>query len=309
MVNRESRADRGGRPRNKGRGHRAQRDTKPALPREKNPPQEAPPAPPAPRGSLIAKRLARSAPHPWTALTVSQRTVQVSPPPCGMPAMLIPARSSCTPHPAFRPPRGKAVSHRRPSSPRAGSPAYWAPRLGVPPSGQEFHTGHSLTITGPNMSRITAQGDTPPPYVHPAKAGTLRELTNPSHSHHPTPLCRRGRTPSASRNFAHARESHTLALSISHKRFQCRRYIATGFTLALPWAPEDHLYDDMYPSRLPGGFKTLTQGRPGETLPYWHRTPGVRGTTILPLPRGTRNAKKLPTGRHIHALGGTHAPP
>ena len=158
MVNWESRADRGGRPPNKGRGQRGQRDTKPAPPRVKTPP----PAPPAPRGSPIAKRLARSAPHPWTALTVPQRTIQVSPPPCGLPTMLASGRLPCTSHLSVRPPRGKAVSHRRPFLPRAGSPAYWAHRLVVPPSGQEFRTGHSLTITGPNISTITASGNTLP---------------------------------------------------------------------------------------------------------------------------------------------------
>ena len=42
-----------------------------------------------------------------------------------------------SPH-SFRPHQGKAVSHRRMSLSRAGSPTYWAPRLATPQSGREF---------------------------------------------------------------------------------------------------------------------------------------------------------------------------
>jgi len=122
-------------PPNKGRGQRGQRDTKPAPSKEKNPSQEISPAPQAPRGSPIAKRLARCAPHPWTALTVPHRTMQISPPPLCMSTMLASACMPCTSYLSLRPPQGKNVSHRRPSVPRAGSPAYGAPRLVVLPSG------------------------------------------------------------------------------------------------------------------------------------------------------------------------------
>jgi len=159
MVNWESRADRGGRPPNKGRGHKGKMDTKPDPPRGKTPPRETPTVPPAPRGFPIAKRLARSAPHPWTALTVPQRTIQVSPPQIGLPTMLAPAPLSCTSYFSFRPPQGKAVSHRRLPLPRAGSPSYWAPRLDVPPSGPEFRMGDSLSIAGPNLFAITDSRD------------------------------------------------------------------------------------------------------------------------------------------------------
>jgi len=58
-----------------GRGQRGQKDNKHAPPREKTPPQYPLLAPTAPRGSPIAKRLAKNAPRPWSALTLPQRVV------------------------------------------------------------------------------------------------------------------------------------------------------------------------------------------------------------------------------------------
>ncbi len=142
LVKWESKSNRGGHPPNKGHGQRGQGDTKTASPREKTSPHDPPPAPTAPRGSPIAERLAKHALQPWTALTVPQRTVQISPsPPCLL------ALHGHTAHamqrgmlpPSFRPHQGKVVSHRRLSLPRAGSTSYWAPRLAAPLSGREFY--------------------------------------------------------------------------------------------------------------------------------------------------------------------------
>ena len=73
--------------------------------------------------------------------------------------MLASFRLPCTSHLSFRPPQDNAVSHMRPSLPRAGSPSYWAPRLAMPPSGPEFCTGNSMSIARPIMFTITAFGD------------------------------------------------------------------------------------------------------------------------------------------------------
>ena len=64
MVNWESKADRGNRPPYKRRGQRGQKDTRPAPLMDKTPPHDPPPAPTAPRGSPIAKRLAKNALQP-----------------------------------------------------------------------------------------------------------------------------------------------------------------------------------------------------------------------------------------------------
>jgi hypothetical protein len=80
MVIWESRADRGRRPPNRGRGQRFAASSKPAPSRENTPTKEAGPAPaPAPRGSPIARKLARHL-TPWTTLTIPQMAVKVSPP-------------------------------------------------------------------------------------------------------------------------------------------------------------------------------------------------------------------------------------
>jgi len=198
-------------------------------PKENTPPRETPPAPQAPWGSLIAKRLSRSAPHPWTAITVPHQTIQVSPPPLCMPIMLASGRMPCTSHLSLRPPPGKAVSHRRPSLHRAGSQAYWAPRLVVPPSEPEFHTGNSpLTASPILLSNITC-GDNSP-HVHSVKVCAHREIASPSHSHRHAPMYKRGRSPLASRTFAPAWVGHTLARSSSHQRFQCKQCTAMAYT-------------------------------------------------------------------------------
>jgi hypothetical protein len=74
-------------------------------------------------------------------------------------------RIPCKSHLYRRPPQGKAVSHRRPSLPRAGSPTYWAPRLDVPSSRPKFRTKNPLSIARPNLSVITTFGNNLPLYV------------------------------------------------------------------------------------------------------------------------------------------------
>jgi len=77
--------------------------------------------------------------------------------------MLASARLPCTTHFLFRPLQVKAVSHRRPSLPRAGSPVYRAPRLDVPPAGSKFHTGIPMSIEGPTFFRDNCFRGQPPP--------------------------------------------------------------------------------------------------------------------------------------------------
>jgi len=148
-------------PSNKGRRQRGQRDTKAAPLKEKTPPQDPPHAPTAPRGSPIAKRLAKTAAQPWSALTFPQISVQVSPSsPC------LPASHAHAAHtmargmssPSLRPLHGKTVSHMRLSLPRAGSPTYYAPRLDAPLSGCEFHNVDTPSPSSLPSTPITDRG-------------------------------------------------------------------------------------------------------------------------------------------------------
>jgi hypothetical protein len=149
------------------RGQRGQRDTKPAPPREKTPPQDPLPAPTALRGSPIAKRLAKNALRPWTAITIPQRIVQVSPPRFCLHALhghSAQAMHRTMSSSSIRSHQGKVVSHRRLSLPRAGSPIYWAPRLASPQSGREVRK---------------ADTPSPPGYIVVSKNG--RGLNLPHH--------------------------------------------------------------------------------------------------------------------------------
>ena len=153
MVNWESKADRGRRPPNRGRGQRNAQTTKPAPSREKTPTKEAAPAQaPAPRGSPIARKLARHS-SPWTTLTIPQMAVKVSLPLAYLPITHYPLPASFPDgkNQHFDRPRpGTTSSHRRRSVPRAGSPAYWVPCLAAPPSGCRTKPGsqprHARTV-------------------------------------------------------------------------------------------------------------------------------------------------------------------
>ena len=115
------------------------RQLRPHSDREKTPQPTPVAAPVAPRGSPIANKLGRHASHAWTSIPIPHQAIQVrtpsppsvekAPPPASFPA---PPASFQT-----RPPYGSSVSHRRRLEPRAGSPAYWAPRLAVHPSVHE----------------------------------------------------------------------------------------------------------------------------------------------------------------------------
>ena len=159
MVNWESRADRGRRPPNMGRGQRSASSSKHVPSREKYPTKEAGPAPaPAPRGSPIAKNLARHL-SPWTTLTIPQMAIKVR----HLYPCLLTLHCPMLASPLFgrvqfivRPRPGTATSHRRAPVPRAGSLAYRVPCLFAPPSGcilkpgsQPWHIPLVLRTRGP----------------------------------------------------------------------------------------------------------------------------------------------------------------
>jgi len=179
--------------------------------------------------------------------------------------MLASFRMPCTSYCSVRPPQGKAVSHRRSSVPRAGSPAYWAPRLDVPPSGPEFHTGNAPLPASPLMNSNTTLGDNFSPCAPCQGPCAMREhlsLSLPPHA----PMYMRGRTPWASRTCALATHGHTLALSSSHQRSRCRQCFAMVCTPSLEnrqWRTKRHLDDDLRPPHLPRGPEVTPQGGTG----------------------------------------------
>ena len=129
MVSWESKNDRGGRIPRRGRGQRGHRQSNPAPPRETTPPPKPTAQKPAPKGSPIAKKLARHTTQPLNNTTIPERAVQVglSPPP--LPAHTADPASlqiafDMTP---IRPHFGTAAPHRGLAVPRAGSSAYWGP--------------------------------------------------------------------------------------------------------------------------------------------------------------------------------------
>ena len=155
----------------------------------------------------------------------------MSPPPLCLPTMLASACMSCTSNLSLRPPQGKAVSHRRQSLPRAGSPTYWVPRLVVPPSGPELHTGNAPLLASPILKSNPTLEDNLSPCVSCQGPYTLRaykSLSLPPPGTH----VQEGETPWASRTFAHAKAGHTLALSSSPQRSRCRLYTPMACTQA-----------------------------------------------------------------------------
>ena len=134
MANWESRADRGGRAPNQGRGQRGQRGQRQsytATPRETSPPPNPPVAQkPPPKGSPIAKKLARSSAPAWSAATIPELAVQVRAPSAAFSAHTLAVYSPAAQDKNLsRPHSGTAAPHRGPLVPRAGSSAYWGSRL------------------------------------------------------------------------------------------------------------------------------------------------------------------------------------
>ncbi len=132
------------------RGGGRQSKSRPEREKTPQPTPEAKSA--APRGSSIANKLGRHAAQSWTSIPVPQQAIQVrtlSPSPTTVPpgGSLAPALAPCPALPT-RSHFGANVSHRRRLASREGSPAYWAPRLAVPPSGHK--TSHGIAAEACN---------------------------------------------------------------------------------------------------------------------------------------------------------------
>ena len=105
------------------------------------------PATTVPRRSPIANKLERHASHAWTNIPIPHQAIQVRIPSTPHPEN--PTNLHVPPHATqelsqIRPPYGMVVSHGRRLMPRAGSPAYWVPRLVVHPSVHEKSGSHGL---------------------------------------------------------------------------------------------------------------------------------------------------------------------
>ena len=138
MVNWESATDRGLRSPIRPRARGGGRQSKLRADKEKTPQPIPETKPAAPRGSTIANKLGRHAPHAWTSIPAPIHAIQVRTPtpPSATTLSNLPAsvHTSCPMLPT-RPHHGATISHRRRLAPRAGSPSHWAPRLVVLASG------------------------------------------------------------------------------------------------------------------------------------------------------------------------------
>ena len=146
MVNWESKADRGGRSPIRARARGGRRHSKPHADREKTPQPTQDPKPAASRGSPIANKLGRHAAQAWINIPIPHHAVHMrtpSPPHLvsldNLLASMQAARGTSTTIPYFN----TNVSHRRRLVPRAGSLAYWIPRLELHPSVHETAKGTS----------------------------------------------------------------------------------------------------------------------------------------------------------------------
>ena len=161
MVNWETQADRGPRSPIRQRARGGGRQSKPRPDRKKTPQPPPEPKPAAPRGSPIANKLGRHSAQTWTSIPVPQQTLQVrsllSPPTSAL-ATSCPALALATCKlPPTRPHYGATVSHRRRLAPRAGSPANWAPRLAVPPSGHQTPLGPAPNTGSDSLHTLCPQ--------------------------------------------------------------------------------------------------------------------------------------------------------
>jgi hypothetical protein len=121
IVNWESKADRGGRSSSRGGGRRRGRKFNTVSTTDKTPPPQQALAPAAPRGSPIARKLARHATQEWATFLVPQHAIQVRAPVAQishfpvppLPPQLFAVPSLPDPTTAHQPLKGGCLCHER----------------------------------------------------------------------------------------------------------------------------------------------------------------------------------------------------